>query len=83
MRKPPFAYAKTKAQIIPAANQRLCFLYIGSTIPLLPKPQTTFCGCTVLFVLELVGNQKDRLSHDAADVMSLCKKTNCVIAVET
>ena len=38
MRKPAFAYAKTKTQISWAVtDQRLCFRYTDSTIPLLPK----------------------------------------------
>ena len=33
-----FAYAKTKVQISCAVfDQRLCFRYTGSTVPLLPK----------------------------------------------
>ena len=35
-KKTSFAYAKTKTQIS-FAGQRLCFRYIASTIPLLPK----------------------------------------------
>ena len=40
------------------ADQRLCFRYTDSTIPLLPKlkPLAIFCGCTALFVSDLVGN---------------------------
>ena len=38
MRKPDFAYAKTKAQISNrAADQRNCFRYVDNKIPLLPK----------------------------------------------
>ena len=39
------------------ADQRLCFRYKDSTIPLLPKSETKplsiFCGCTARFVLDL------------------------------
>ena len=79
MRKPDFGYAKTKAQIScanqlrgnHATDQRLCFHYIDSTIPLLPKSEiykflAIFCHCTAWFVSDLVGNPKDRFSHDAA-----------------
>ena len=39
MKKPEFAYAKTKAQISFRGDQRLCFRYMDSTIPLLLKPE--------------------------------------------
>ena len=42
------------------ADQHLCFRYIDSTIPL-----ASFCGCTVRFVSDLVGNPEDRFSCDA------------------
>ena len=58
---------KTKAQIS-SANQRLCFRYIDSTIPLLSKsnfkPLAIFCDCTVWFVSDFVGNPEDRFSHN-------------------
>ena len=57
MRKPViFAYAKTKIQ-------SPCFRYIDSTIP-----QTIFCGSTAQFVLDLIGNSKDRFSRDKAQM---------------
>ena len=37
------------------ADQRLCFRYTDSTIPLLSKPLTIFCDCTARFVSDLVG----------------------------
>ena len=46
------------------ADHRLCFHYIDSTIPLLPKteiPLAIFCGCTAQFVLDLVGIPEDIL----------------------
>ena len=57
-----------------AADQRLCFRYMDSTIPLLPKnfkPRTIFCGCTARFVWDLVGNPEDRFSRNAAHIMML------------
>ena len=52
MRKPDFAYAKTKPQISCAVAaqliNRLCFRYTDSTIPLLPKSEiseTPKTGC--------------------------------------
>ena len=48
------------------ADQRLCFRYIDGTIPLLPKLLAVLCGCTALFVWDLVGNPEDRFSHNEA-----------------
>ena len=31
-----------------------------------------FCGCSARFVLDLVGNPVDRLSHDKADMHLIC-----------
>ena len=72
MRKPAFCICQNKGADQPhgnsTADQRLCFRYIDSTIPLLldQKFLAIFCGCTALFVSDLVGNCKDRYSHDAA-----------------
>ena len=54
-----------------AADQRLCFHYIESTIPLIPQSEISslkaiVCGCTVRFVSDLVGNRADRFSPDMA-----------------
>ena len=56
------------------ADQRLCFRYIDSTIPLLSKseifkPLAIFCGCTARFVSDLVGNPEDRFSQNEAHIM--------------
>ena len=78
MRKPVFAYAKNKGtdQLCGkrTADQRLCFCSVDSTIALLLKSEissllTIFCNCTVWFVSDLVGNTKDRFSHDEAHVL--------------
>ena len=55
------------------ADQRLCFRYSDSTIPLLPyirtfKPLAIFCGCTAWFVPDLVGNPEDQFSHNEAHI---------------
>ena len=50
------------------ADQHHCFRYIDSTILLLPKPLAILCDHTAQFVLDLVGNPKDRFSHDAAHI---------------
>ena len=52
------------------ADQRLCFRYTDSAIPLLSKSeisslQPSLCGCTAWFVWDLVGNPEDRFSHEA------------------
>ena len=51
------------------ADQRLCFRYTDSTIPLLPKSEISlaiFCDCTARFMSDLVGNPKDRFSQNEA-----------------
>ena len=66
MRKPGLGYAKTKLRDNHAADQRLCFRYIDSTIPLPSKSEISSLyfyplnGCTVWLVSDLVGNPKDR-----------------------
>ena len=61
MRKPKFCICENKdADQLRGnreADQRLCFRYIDSTIPLLSKPLAIFCSCTALFVSDQVGNQ--------------------------
>ena len=72
MRKPAFCICKNK-DTDREADQRLCFRYTESTIPLLPilnfKPLAIFCGCTVRFVSDLVGNPEDRFSHNDAHMV--------------
>ena len=83
MRKPDFAYAKTKAQISCAvtaqlilcsnctADQGLCFRYTARTIPLLLKSKSCFQPTTVQIPLsDLVGNPDDRFSCVAARIVS-------------
>ena len=54
------------------ADQRLCFCYTDSTIPLLSKSEINskllaiFCGPTARFVLDLVGNPENWFSHNKA-----------------
>ena len=62
MRKPDFAYAKSKSQIS-------CAVYTDSTIPPLLKSEVIFCICTGRFVSDLVGNPEDRLSRVAAHIV--------------
>ena len=76
MRKPDFFICANKDAAQLCGNrtddQRLCFRYIDSTIPLLSKskikPLAIFCGCTVRFVSDLVVNTEDRFSHNAAQI---------------
>ena len=72
MRKPAFCICENKDEDQLRGNreadQRLCFRYTDSTIPLLPKSEikalAIFCGCTARFVSDLVGNPEDRFSHN-------------------
>ena len=78
MRKPAFCIYENKAadQLCGnrTADQRLCFRYTDSTIPLLPtvirnfKPLAIFCGCKARFVSYLVGNSEARFSHNEAKI---------------
>ena len=59
------------------ADQCLCFCYIDRTIHLLIlirnfKPIVSYYDCTALFVLDMVGNSKDRLFCDVAQKMANC-----------
>ena len=62
------------------ADQRLCFRYIDSTIPVLSKPPAIFCDCTAWFVSDLVGNSEARFSHNethmSIDIRKLCNNNN-------
>ena len=61
MRKPTFCICENKdadqLRGNSEADQRLCFRYIDSTIPLLSKPLAILCSCTVWFMSDQVGNQ--------------------------
>ena len=85
MRKPAFCICKNKdADQLRGnreADQRLCFRYTDSTIPLLSKseifkPLTILCGCTAWFVSDLVENPEDRFSHNEAHSKSAFSKFN-------
>ena len=53
------------------ADQRLCFRYTDSIIPLLPfKPLVIFCSCTARFVSDQVRNTEDRFFHNEAQICS-------------
>ena len=78
MRKPTFCICKNKGadQLCGnrEADQRLCFRYTDSAIPLLSKseifkPLAIFCGCAARFVSDLFGNPEDRFSHNEAHIV--------------
>ena len=73
MRKPEFCICENKdadqLRSNCAADQRLCFRYTDSTIPLLPKSEIIICGCTARFVWGLVGNPEDRFSQNEARII--------------
>ena len=74
VRKPAFCICENKdadqLRSNCAADQRLCFRYTDSTIPLLPKseifkPLAILCGCTAWFVSDLV---EDPFSQNEAHI---------------
>ena len=79
MRKPAFCICENKdADELcgdRTADQRLCFRYIDSTIPLLSKSKifslelAIFCCCRAWLVLDLDGNPEDQFSHVAAHII--------------
>ena len=73
MRKPAFCICENKdADQLRGnreADQRLCFSYTDSTIPLLPTSLAIFCSCTAWFVSDLVGNPEDRFSQNEAQII--------------
>ena len=68
MRKPAFCICENKAadQLCGnrTADQRLCFPYTDSTIPILPKSDIS--SLDLSSVADLVRNPQDRFSHVAA-----------------
>ena len=75
MRKPAFCICENQDadQLCgkQEADQRLCFRYTDSTIPLLPNSEiSSLCGCTDQFVSDLVGNPEDQFSHDTAHIFN-------------
>ena len=72
MKKPAFCIRENKdadqLRGSREADQRLCFRYKDSAIPLLPISEIPrlFCGCTARFVSDLVGNPEDRFSQNEA-----------------
>ena len=77
VRKPAFCKCKNKdADQLRGdreADQRLCFCYTDSAIPLLPniKPLAIFYGCTALFVWDQVKGPENRFSNNEAHIVNL------------
>ena len=78
MRKPAFFMCENKGidqlRSNCIADQRLCFPYIDSSIPLFLNPKSPafvaiFCGCTAWFVSDLIGNPEDRFSRVVAHMV--------------
>ena len=69
MRKPAFCICENKDAGNCAADQRLCFRYTDSRIPLLPRSLAIFCGCAAWFVSDLVGKPEDRFSQKEAHIL--------------
>ena len=86
MRKPAFCICENKEtdqlRGNREADQRHCFRFIDSTIPLLSKPLAIFCGCTAGFVSDMIGNLEDRFSHNEAHIITLLSR-NLILWVLT
>ena len=79
MRKPAFYICENKEadqlRSNCAADQRLCFRYMDSAIPLLTKSEMSshlaiFCGCTARFVWDLVGKPEIQFSQNEAHMVT-------------
>ena len=71
MREPAFCICENKdSDQLRGADQRLCFRYSDSTIPLLPKYDFSSLQSSSVVVQPglsgLVGNPEDRFSHNEA-----------------
>ena len=80
MRKPDFCICENKGadQLCSnrEADQRLCFRYSDSAIPLLLKSENfksvvIFSDCTARFVSDQVRNPEDLFSHNEAHIWAL------------
>ena len=81
MRKPAFAYAKTKMQISFVVTAKLISAFVFATwiVQFLFylnqnfKPLAIFSSCTAWFVWDVVENPEDRFSHDEARLFAEIK----------
>ena len=77
MRKPAFCICENKHA---EADQRLCFHYKDSNIPLLPKSETSCLQPSSvvvqpsLYVMDLFGNHEERFSSNAAQLRGSSNK---------
>ena len=75
-RKPTFCNCENKSADQLRSNrkvdQRLCFCYTDSTIPLLKSQISCFCDCTGWFASVLLGNPNCWFSHATAHIISTC-----------
>ena len=73
MRKPAFCICENKdadqLRSYCAADQRLCFSYMDSTIPLLSKSEISSNLPSYVTVQPLVGNPENRFSHNEAQII--------------
>ena len=84
VRKPAFAYAKTKTQISCAETAQLISAFVFATQIVQSlyfliqnfKLLAIFCSCTARFVSDLVRNSEDRFSRDADLNSSMTKLPN-------
>ena len=67
IRKPDFCKFENKGVDQLCGDQRLCFRYINSKIPLLPKFKISSLVCAGPG--QLVGNHEDRFSCDTAQLV--------------
>ena len=91
MRKPAFAYAKTKTQISFAVTAKLISAFVFATRivqslyslnPKIQAPRAIFCGCTARFVSDLVGNPEDRFSQNEALFTQIIRETPFAVLFE-
>ena len=83
MRKPAFCICENKdadqLRSNCAADQRFCFRYTDSKIPLLPKSEIS--SLQPSSVADLVGNPEDRFSHNSYNEAHLDRATRGFIRI--
>ena len=84
VRKPAFCICENKTQISFAVTAKLISAFVFATWIVQSlfyqiknfKPLAIFCGSTAWFVSDLVGNPKDRSSHNQAHIELHRRETN-------
>ena len=69
MKKPAFAYEKTKAQISAFVFASRIVQSLNFLNPKFQASSYIFYGCTARFVSDLVGNPEDGFSHNEAHIV--------------